>query len=102
MIRGTTPTFTLTLNDNTIDLTQASNVYATFKQGDKVLTKSGEDLTVTAKTVEVYLNQEESLSFLAGSKVAIQLNWTYAQGQRACSTIATVDINNNLIGSVLA
>ena len=102
MIRGTTPTFTLTLNDNTIDLTQAVNVYATFKQGDKVLTKTGEDITVTAKTVEVYLNQEETLSFLAGSKVAIQLNWTYAEGKRACSNIVAVDINHNLIGSVLA
>ena len=43
MIRGTTPTFKLMLNDETVDLTQAVNVYATFKQKNNETTKTGAD-----------------------------------------------------------
>lgn len=38
MYQGTTPTFTLTVPE-TVDLTTAHNVYVTFAQGHKKLTK---------------------------------------------------------------
>lgn len=101
MIRGTTPTFTLTLDDDQIDLTQVSNVYATFRQGKTTMTKSGSDITVTAHAVDVYLSQSESLTFAPGI-IEVQLNWTYAQGERASSNICHIRITDNLIGSVLA
>ena len=41
MIRGTTPTFTLNMLDEQLDLRNASNVYATFKQKNVLLTKTG-------------------------------------------------------------
>lgn len=41
MIRGTTPTFKLLLNDEEVDLTAAANIYATFKQGSVLITKTG-------------------------------------------------------------
>lgn len=47
MIRGTTPTFQLKLADEQVDLTQALNVYATFKSREQTITKSGADLEVT-------------------------------------------------------
>lgn len=100
MIRGTTPTFKLLLNDEEVDLTQALNVYATFKQGTVLITKTGEDLTVTEHEVDVYLNQEESLKFKEGDKLEVQLNWTYNDGKRACSNIIKIDVGRNLLGSV--
>lgn len=99
MVRGTTPTFSLKI-DNSVDLTEAYNVYATFKQTNHTLTKTGESLDVTAHQVDVYLSQEETLKFIGGS-MDIQLNWTYADGSRACSNIVSVNVGANLIGSVL-
>jgi len=40
MVRGTTPTLTLHILDETIDLTQAENVYITIKQEKYTLTKT--------------------------------------------------------------
>lgn len=99
MIRGTTPTFTLTIND-TVDLTEAANVYVTFhsRQGD--LTKTGDDLEISANVVNVYLTQEETLSFVVG-RCELQINWTYNDGSRACTNIVTVDVGANLINEVL-
>lgn len=101
MIRGTTPTFSLMLNDETVNLTEAQNVYATFKNLNTLITKTGDDITVTANQVDVFLSQEETLLFNDGSKVEVQLNWTYEDGKRACSNIIEVYVGKNLIGSVL-
>ena len=100
MIRGTTPTFKLTLTDTSVDLTQAQNVYASFSQANVKIVKTGEDLDVMPQEVDVYLTQEESLRFTTGT-LNIQLNWTYAGGQRACTNIINVDVGTNLIGKVL-
>ena len=106
MIRGTTPTFTLNMVDEVLDLTQAANVYATFRQRNNIITKTDLDISVTQEdgkyhnTVLVYLTQEETLGFVAGS-MDIQLNWTYTDGSRACSNIVTIAVNNNLEGRVL-
>lgn len=102
MIRGTTPTFKLLLNDEEVDLTAAANIYATFKQGTVLITKTGEDLTVTEHEVDVYLNQEESLKFKEGDVLEVQLNWTYSDGKRACSNIIRVNVGRNLEGGTLA
>lgn len=107
MIRGTTPTFQLKIADEDLDLRDARNVYATFQQGENILTKTGSDLTITVtegdvnlNQVDVFLSQAESLSFKAGNIYA-QLNWTYDDGNRACSNIISIKVGSNLIGSVL-
>lgn len=99
MYQGTTPTFTLTV-PATVDLTTTSNVYVTFSQGNKELTKTGSSIVVSAQSVDVYLTQEETLMFLPGT-VRIQLNWTFSGGQRACSNIRTILVDANLITEVL-
>lgn len=104
--RGTTPTFDLVLTG--ADLTDAANVYATFKYYGGTITKSGEDLTVSAdasgeapvSTVSVFLNQEETLRFQDGN-VEIQVNWTYPDGSRASSEIAKVAFSRQLLGRVI-
>lgn len=105
MIRGTTPTFKLIINDQSVDLTQASNVYATFKQNSVTITKTGEDLEVSANEVDVYLSQEESLSFTSNSfgvcEIKCQLNWTYTGGMRASTKIVKIPLTENLVNEVL-
>lgn len=100
MIRGTTPTFKLTLSDSTIDLAQATNVYATFKQGNTAVTKTGEDLDISGNYLEVYLSQDETLKFKEGV-VSIQVNWVYSNGSRASTDISNVKVGANLIPKVL-
>ena len=100
MVRGTTPTFQLKITDDSVDLTQALNVYATFKQLGFQIDKSGEDIEVYEKQVDVFLSQEETLQFAEGN-VEVQLNWTYADGTRAATRIKQIDVGKNLIGRVL-
>lgn len=103
MYKGTTPTFTLELEGDNVDLTQASNVYVTFATSKKIiLTKEDEDLTVEPTVVKVFLTQKETLQF--PSQVMVQINWTYDEGgetKRACSEIAQVAVNRNLLEQVL-
>lgn len=101
MIRGTTPTFKLSLDDETVDLTAATTVYVTFEQRGNTLTKTGADLTVTETEVDVYLTQAETLSFYRGP-LEIQLNWVYSGGERACSNIIRISIGDNLLPEVLS
>lgn len=79
MIRGTTPTLTLRIKNGgpDLDLTQASGVYVTIRQNGKIITKTGDDITIAAKTVSCWLTQEESLSLREQSQAEVQLNWTY-------------------------
>lgn len=101
IIRGTTPTFILKINDPTVDFTLAENVYASFTQGKHVsITKTGESLDIQAHQVGVYLSQEETLKFVEGL-IEIQLNWTYDNAARAATKIASVEIGKNLIGRVI-
>ena len=98
--RGTTPTFTLTFTDESLDLTQASHVIVSFRGGCGVIEKSDDDLVVSAQTISVYLDQAETLSLARGA-VAIQVNWTYGDGSRAASNIVNVQLTENLVGRVI-
>lgn len=104
MVRGTTPTFILTL-DESVNLT-GCNVYVTFWQDKKdcckdlLLTKTNEDLEISTNVINVYLTQEETLKFQRGN-MSIQVNWTFDGGQRACSEIANVKVDTNLLGMIL-
>ena len=100
MVRGTTPTFKLVLNDENVDLTSATNVYVTFCQNGINLTKTGDDIEVLEKEVDVYLNQQETLNFHSNI-VEIQVNWTYDDGKRACSNIAKILVGRNLLNEVI-
>lgn len=101
MIQGTTPTWTCVL-PNTVDLTAAAHVMFTISQGTAVVEKSDTDLTITAHTVAAYLTQAESLRFQQYSKAKIQVNWTYADGSRACSEVVEVVIGENLHMAVIS
>lgn len=96
----TTPTFTLTFTEESLDLTLANNVYVTFRSGDNIITKTGSDLTVAQKSIGVYLSQEETAEFQVGD-VEIQANWTTAEGGRFASEKAYYDITDQLLKKVV-
>ena len=99
--RGTTPTLTLTFTDATLDLTAADNVYVTFNTPFATLTKSGEDLDVAAKQIDVFLTQEETLGFPA-EQIEVQANWVYSDGTRGASDVAYFEFTPQLLNSVLS
>lgn len=104
--RGTTPTLHLTFTEEELDLTTASNVYVTFEQGTREITKSGDDLVVAEKQIDVYLNQKDTLGFKAG-EVEIQANWisdtldSSGKPKRVGSEIATVEFSKQLLERIL-
>ena len=107
MIRATTPTLTLTIKDDSVDLTQAKAVYVTLEQGQSFsVTKTGSDLSVTEKTVECWLSQEETLSLKVGTKLEIQVNWTYTDTdgttKRNATVIKAIDVTRQLLDEVIA
>lgn len=111
MIRGTTPTYTFTIQSQTLDLTEAQNVYVTFEQTRSGKTthieKTGEDLVVEAKKVSVFLSQEESLKLHEQAAAEVQINWTYLDPldptivRRAATVVKTIPILKQLMGRVV-
>lgn len=77
MIRGTTPTFTFTIKNDVVDLTTALTIIVCIKQSGKKIEKTGDDISVTAKTVSLWLTQQESLKLTPGVTASVQINWTY-------------------------
>ena len=98
--RYTTPTFTLTFTEQTLDLTHAEKVFVTFQGNGVNFTKDGEDLSVEEKKIDVFLSQEESGS-LPDGPVRVQANWMNPDGRRYASTIATVMVSPNLLKKVI-
>lgn len=98
--RGTTPTYTCTFSDESVDFTTATNVYVTFEQGRNNITKSGEDLMISEKQIEIYMSQRDTLLFEEGS-VKIQVNWTTAGGHRRSSDVKNVELTEQLLRRVV-
>lgn len=103
--RGTTPTYRLILQDTTIDLAEANDVYVTFADGkyNKIIEKTGSDLYIDGNTVEIFLTQEETLKLPSG-EILVQINWTYQEGttiKRAASQIVRTTSARNLKNEVI-
>lgn len=101
MVQGTTPTFICTV-PNTVDLTEAEHVYFTISQGSALVEKHDTDLTVAAHSVTATLTQAETLRFQIFSDAYIQINWTYSDGSRACTSIKKVNVGENLHKAVIS
>ena len=99
MVQATTPTFVLTL-PNDMDLSEAAHVYFTLKQKNAEIVKEDTDLIIDGNEVSVYLTQAETVKLSVGTAL-LQLNWTYTNGARACSTIASVEVDENLLKAVV-
>lgn len=99
VVRGTTPTFTLTFPAESVDLTEADEVYVTFTSGANIVTKSGNDLDVSAHEIGVYLSQTDTFKFSVGN-VDIQANWMI-NGNRIASEVKPYEITRQLLNEVL-
>lgn len=97
-MQGLTPTITINVPEE-VDLTEAANVYVSFKQGQRVTKAATFD--VFAHQVDVYLTQAETLAFNVGT-VEVQLNWTYSSGQRGATNPVTLAVAANHLLEVLA
>lgn len=84
MHRGTTPT---NIFRTDVDLTNASVLFITYKQHDKVvLEKTIDDVSIHGEMVEVRLSQRETLLFSEGI-VTIQIRAKFQDGSVIASSL---------------
>ena len=99
----TTPTFILTIEGEQIDLTEAKNVYVTFRTKGYELTKPSSELDIEEKSIGVYLSQEET-SHMPTGYIEIQANWTMQNGSRidrVATESVTYPISKQLLKQVI-
>lgn len=101
MTRGTTPTVTIVPDT---DLSQLKNIYITFSQGSKVVTKTNSDMIIdlTAGSIAITFSQEETLLWKAVASVAVQLRATTLSGDAVASEVAYVSVSDILMDGVIA
>lgn len=92
MYQGTTPTVSFEIKN--YDL-RGATVYVSFKQGNEILTKSGDDVLVSyedeTSTVICPLTQEETLAMKRGAVIA-QIRFIYSDGQAYATNEKTIDV----------
>lgn len=92
MRRGTTPIYNFAIN---VDLTEAT-VFVTFTQKTVVVEKTGNALVVSPYNIEVQLTQEDTLSFVAGKPVKVQIRYVTSDGYADASDIYEMDVSDVL------
>ena len=100
MIRGTTPTFQLTVN-GVEDLTLADHVYVTIQQGPVALTLTGDELEIHANVISCYLSQVNSLKLIEMQKAKLQVNWTYPPEETGAVKRAATRVKEIVVGEQL-
>ena len=100
MTIGITPT--ITLNLDSINLTELKSIYITFRQSDCLITKNNEDegVIVSEHTVTVTLSQEETLKLTPGI-VEMQLKGLAKDGTVFATNIRRIDVNEALLKEVI-
>lgn len=102
MRRYTTPTQVLVIDKPELIDTQ---LYVTYKQNNKILTVSGDDLdietTTTGIQIFVELTQLQTAGFVVGP-VLVQVNWIDSDGVRGATDIATFQMKDNLLTKEIA
>ena len=106
MIRGTTPTFRLTISGD-VDLYEANHIWITIRQPCVELQLIDEDIElVSAKVIDCWLTQEQSLQLAENAKAKLQVNWTYPPDtagvvKRAATRVKEILVSEQLIGRAL-
>lgn len=100
MRKYTTPIEQLTVEG--IDLSTAE-IYVTIKNDNKKLTFTGDRLDVefdgNDTIIRLHLTQQESGSFAVGG-LLVQVNWMM-DGERNATEVARLDVQGNLLNTVL-
>lgn len=72
-----TPTFTFTFPVS-VDFSQASSVWFTLKQSDRVIiNKTGEDVETDGNVVSVFLSQQDTQRLIDNTDAEVKINWAY-------------------------
>lgn len=106
MIRGTTPTFRLTISGD-VDLTEADRIWITIRQPKvNIELTEGDYELATGKIINCWLTQEQSLLLAENAKAKLQVNWTYpldSSGlvKRCATRVKEILVSEQLIGRVL-
>ena len=99
MTRGTTPTHVLTLPFFT---DRVAKLRITYKQGDDiVLEKTEGDVKKVGKTLKYTLTQEETLKFVAGTPVYLQVRVLTIDNVSLVSPIKKLAVSDVLNKEVL-
>ena len=103
MIRGTTPTFIMTIEG--FDLTTETSVYVTFEQGKYEITKTGTDLRLTSSgedtIVTLTLSQEETLAFDVG-RADLQVRFIKSDGKAYATEKKPLNVKDVLYEEVIS
>ena len=101
MVQGTTPTYTLEIDD--YDLTESS-VFVTIKSGCQIVTKTGSDLTIEfdgeMSTVMFSLTQEETIKFEVGN-AKVQVRFINADGEAFATEDGQFKVKGVLLKEVI-
>ena len=101
MYQGTTPALVLRVKDK--DLTEAT-VFASIRTGTNVVTKTGEDLTVTTddgdSLIVCTLTQNETLKLNTGDAL-VQVRYITSDGNAYATTKAKLNVNDVIYKNVI-
>jgi len=101
MYQGTTPALVLRVKDK--DLTEAT-VFASIRTGTNVVTKTGEDLTVTTDDEDTLivctLTQNETLKLNTGDAL-VQVRYITSDGNAYATTKAKLNVNDVIYKNVI-
>jgi len=104
VIQATTPDFMFRIKDAAINLEDAENVYVTFTQNHKIITKTGDDIKIDKNTVSVWMNQKDTVTLNVGTMDA-QINWTYLDEdqvlRRNATLVIKIPVRRNLLQRVI-
>lgn len=99
MRRGTTPTLEITV----AGLTQieVEELYLTLKQGDAVIEKTKNDVTIDCDVITAELTQEDTLKLTANLNVQMQIRAISPGGTAYASNIVSIPVNAILKDGVI-
>lgn len=102
MFQGTTPTLTLTF-DEEIDFSDAKSVVVTFATdyNKKITEKSDDEITLDRNVISINFTQEETLAFMPGPTL-VQVNVLFEDGSRLASNVGAIEWVRNLKNEVMA
>ena len=99
MKRGTTPTHTFTIPFDVSMIKTAKVIYS--QSGKVIFDKCGDDLKLSENTIQVKLNQEDTLSLDCKDSVSIQVRVLTVGGDALASDIMLVPVSRCLDDEVL-
>ena len=106
MIPGCTHVLDIEIDDHSVDLSDATNVYVTLAQGSTLLTFTGEQIDIGSSGYElsVGFTQEQSLQFRKGN-AELQVNWLVSDGGsgyfRSATNVVAIQWSKQLLREVL-